>query len=135
VSLPVTTRTIARGGDGSGSLRLPCDSGDPATRGLGDWALLAITAAVTLPILWMGYGTDIDVGDVLESAEMIRRFDYAPSRNPGVPVFETIVAVLDPIGGHLAINLATAAAAGLAVVGLARMVRAWDHPNGDLVVL
>ena len=50
-------------------------------------------------------------------------------------MFETIVAVLDPIGGHLAINLATAAAAGLAVVGLARLVRAWDHPNGDLVGL
>jgi hypothetical protein len=137
VSLPVTTHASARRGDGSRSLPLPQPgyTGDPATRGPGDWALLAITAAVTLPILWMGYGTDIDVGDVLESAELIRRFDYAPSRNPGVPVFETIVAVLDPIGGHLAINLATAAAAGLAVVGLARLVRAWDHPNGDLVGL
>ena len=131
------TNDIAPGGDRPGSLsvRSPGDPGRPATRGLSDWTLLAITAAVTLPILWMGYGTDIDVGDVLESAELIRRFDYAPSRNPGVPVFETIVAVLDPIGGHLAINLATAAAAGLAVVGLARLVRAWDHPNGDLVGL
>lgn len=137
MSLPVTTHASARGGDGSGSLplRQPGYTGEPATRGLGDGALLAITAAVTLPILWMGYGTDIDVGDVLDSAELIRRFDYVPSRNPGVPVFETIVAVLDPIGGHLAINLATAAAAGLAVVGLARLVRAWQHPNGDLVGL
>jgi hypothetical protein len=137
VSLPVTTHASACGGDGSGSLplRQPGYTGEPATRGLGDGALLAITAAVTLPILWMGYGTDIDVGDVLDSAELIRRFDYVPSRNPGVPVFETIVAVLDPIGGHLAINLATAAAAGLAVVGLARLVRAWQHPNGDLVGL
>jgi hypothetical protein len=137
VSLPVPTHDIALDGGGSGSLPLPqpSDPSGPATRGLSDWTLLAITAAVTLPILWMGYGTDIDVGDVLESAELIRRFDYAPSRNPGVPVFETIVAVLDPLGGHLAINLATAAAAGIAVVGLARLVRAWEHPNGDLVGL
>ena len=106
-----------------------------ATRGLSDWTLLAITAVVTLPILWMGYGTDIDIGDVLDAGERIRQFDYAPSRNPGVPVFESIVAVLDPIGGHLAVNLATAAAAGVAVVGLARLVRAWNHPNGDLVGL
>jgi hypothetical protein len=137
VSPPVPTHDIALGGEGSGSrpVREQGGLGGPATSGLSDWTLLAITAAVTLPILWMGYGTDIDVGDVLESAELIRRFDYAPSRNPGVPVFETIVAVLDPIGGHLAINLATAAAAGLAVVGLSRLVRAWDHPNGDLVGL
>jgi len=105
----------------------------PDPRRLSDWSLLGITAAVTLPILWMGYGTDIDIGDVLESGARIRQLDYAPSRNPGVPVFESIVAVLDPIGGHLAINLATAAAAGLAVVGLARLVRAWNRPNGDLV--
>ena len=135
VSPPVPTPAIAVGDEGSGSLsvRQPGDGERQAAAGLGDWALLAITAAVTLPILWMGYGTDIDVGDVLESAELIRRFDYAPSRNPGVPVFESIVAVLDPIAGHLAINLATATAAGLAVVGLARLVRAWNHPNGDLV--
>lgn len=104
-------------------------------RGLSDRALLAITAAVTLPVLWMGYGTDLDIGDVLATGDLIRRFDYAPSRNPGVPVFETIVALLDPVGGHLAINLATAVAAGLTVVGVARLVRAWDHPNGDLVGL
>jgi uncharacterized membrane protein len=52
-----------------------------------------------------------------------------------VPVFETIAALLDPIGGHVALNLATAVAAGLCVVGIARLVRAWNHPNGDLVGL
>ena len=39
-------------------------------------------------------------------------FDYVPSRNPGVPVVEAIVAVLDPVGGHVLVNLATAARAG-----------------------
>jgi hypothetical protein len=104
-------------------------------RELGDRALLLITAAVTLPILWMGYGTDIDVTDVLASAETIRQGDYLPSRPPGVPVFEALTAALDPIGGHLLLNLATAAAGAATVLGIARVVRAWGHANGDLIAL
>ena len=106
-----------------------------APDGLSERALLAITAAVTLPIFWLGYGTDIDVEDVLLAGERIRNGDYAPSRNPGVPVVETIVGLLDPVGGHILINLATAAALALTVIGIARLVRAWDHDNGDLVAV
>jgi hypothetical protein len=102
---------------------------------LGDGWLVAITAAVTLPILWLGYGTDVDIGFVLEAGARIRDLDYAPSRNPGVPVVEGIVAVLDPIGGHVLVNLATAAALAATVLALARLVTAWGHENGDLVAL
>jgi hypothetical protein len=107
----------------------------PPRGGLSDRALVGITALVTLPLLWMGYGTDIDVTDVLATAAGIRDGDYRPSRNPGVPVFEAIAAVLDPVGGHLLLNLATAAAGAATVVGIARLVRAWGHANGDLVAL
>ena len=103
--------------------------------GLSERALVAITAVVTLPILWLGYGTDLDIGDVLAAGARIRDLDYAPSRNPGVPVVEAIVAVLDPIGGHVLINLATAAALAATVVGTSRLVGAWGHANGDLVAL
>lgn len=103
--------------------------------GLGDRALVAITALVTLPILWMGYGTDLDIGDVLAAGDRIRDLDYAPSRNPGVPVVETAVGLLDPVGGHVLVNLATAAALAATVVGIAHLVRAWGHDNGDLVAL
>ncbi len=106
-----------------------------APRELSDRTLLLVAAAVTLPILWMGYGTDIDVADVLASGESIRRADYFPSRPPGVPVFEAITAALDPVGGHLLLNLATAAAGAATVVGIARLVRAWGHANGDLLAL
>lgn len=103
--------------------------------GLGDRGLVLITAIVTLPILWLGYGTDLDIGDVLAAGEHIRDLDYAPSRNPGVPVVEAMVAVLDPVGGHVLVNLATALALLATVLGLARLVGAWGHDNGDLVAL
>jgi hypothetical protein len=110
-------------------------TGEAGRTGLGDGALLAITALVTLPILWLGYGTDLDVGAVRAVGDLILDGDYRPSRNPGVPVFETIVGLLDAVGGHIAVNLASAAAAGAAVVGIAHLVRAWGRPNGDLVAL
>jgi len=103
-------------------------------RELPDWALAAITALVTLPVLWMGYGTDLDVGALKVTGALIRDFDYQPSRTPGVPVFEAIVAVLDPLG-HVAINLATALTTALAVIGIARLVRQFGRPNGDLIAL
>jgi hypothetical protein len=106
-----------------------------ARREMSDRTLVAITAAVTLPLVWMGYGTDIDVFDVLVAGDSIRAGDYLPSRPPGVPVFEAVVALLDPVGGHVAINLATAAAGAATVVGIARLVRAWGHANGDLIAL
>ncbi|HLM30006.1 MAG TPA: hypothetical protein VK360_08795 [Acidimicrobiales bacterium] len=106
----------------------------PPDRRLGDWALLAITAALTLPVLWLGYGTDLDIGDVRRTGTLIRNRDYFPSRNPGVPVFETLVAAFDPLG-HLALNLLAALAAAAAVVGVARLVTEWGRANGDLVAL
>ena len=112
------------------------DDPSPVTsRGLSDRTLVLVTMAVTLPVLWMGYGTDIDVYDVLASGDSIRAGDYMPSRPPGVPVFEATVALLDPVGGHLLVNLATAAAGAAAIVGIARLVRTWGHANGDLVAL
>ena len=108
---------------------------DAGPAGWRDRTLVLVTAVVTLPLVWLGYGTDLDIGDVLETAALIRHGDYEPSRNPGVPVVEAIVAVLDPLGGHVLVNLATAGALAATVVGIARLVRAWGHRNGDLVAL
>ncbi|HEY3144655.1 MAG TPA: glycosyltransferase family 87 protein [Acidimicrobiales bacterium] len=100
-----------------------------------DRTLALVVMVVSLPILWMGYGTDIDVFHVLDTADGIWHGDYHPSRTPGVPVFEAVAAVTDPIGGHLLLNLATAVAAAFCVVGIARLVRTWGHDNGDLLAL
>ena len=113
---------------------LSAPTGDPTPR-FGERTLVLVTALATLPILWLGYGTDLDIAAVLRAGEQIRDGGYEPSRSPGVPVFEAIVAVLDPIGGHLAINLATALALVAAVVGCARLVGAYGHANGELVAL
>jgi hypothetical protein len=130
-----TDRPDARRSDAPAVRSAPPGAPPDGHRGLSDRALLLVTAAVTLPILWLGYGTDIDVTDVLASGESIRRGDYYPSRPPGVPVFEAITAALDPVGGHLLLNLATAAAGAATVIGIARLVRVWGHANGDLIAL
>lgn len=104
-------------------------------RPLSDRALVVVVAVVCLPIFWMGWGTDIDVPNVLRATDTIRNGDYEPSRPPGVPVVEGLVAVLEPVGGHILVNLATVAAAAALVVGIARLVRQWGHRHGDLVAL
>jgi GPI-GlcNAc transferase complex PIG-U subunit len=104
-------------------------------RPLSDRALVLVVAVVSLPLVWMGWGTDIDVPNVLRVTEVIRSGDYQPSRPPGVPVVELLVAVLEPVGGYVLVNLATAVAAAALVVGIARLVREWGHDNGDLVAL
>jgi len=109
-------------------------TGGRASR-LGERTVVLVAMASTLPIFWLGYGTDLDVAAVLRAGERIREGGYEPSRTPGVPVFEAVVAILDPVGGHLAVNLATVAAFLAAVVGSARLVRALGRPNGDLVAL
>jgi hypothetical protein len=130
-----TEPPAAGGPDRPAAPSLPPHGARQGTRRFGDGVLALVTGAVTLPILWMGYGTDLDIEAVLATAGRIRDLDYLPSRNPGVPVVETIVALLDPVGGHLLVNLATAGALAATVVGIARLVQAWGHDNGDLVAL
>jgi hypothetical protein len=130
-----TTATGTGSGSGSGSSVGDAPPDDRLRLTRSDGRLALIVAAVGLPLLWMGYGVDIDVANVLNTTELIHDGDYMPSRTPGVPVFEAVAAVLDPVGGHLLLNLATLAAAVATIVGLAQLVRAWGHDNGDLLAL
>ena len=89
-----------------------------AARRRGDlplrWLLVG-TAIAYLPFTFLGYGTDIDVDDVLRSGRLALDGDYEPARAAGAAPFELAVGVLDRIGGALLVNLAGVAFALLAL--------------------
>lgn len=85
-------------------------------------ALLAVVVAT--PLVISGPGNDLDVANVMRSGRAIAQdFSYLPSRAPGSPVHETIVGVLDRIGGTVLTNLASLAAAIVLLVALDRLLR------------
>lgn len=95
---------------------------DAAAPWLVAGALLALV--VGAPLVVSGPGNDLDVANVFRSGRSIARdFSYLPSRAPGSPVHETLVGVLDLIGGPLLTNLASVAAAVTLVVALDRLLR------------
>lgn len=77
-----------------------------------------------LPFTLLGYGTDIDVANVLRSGRsVLRDGTYDVSRRPGAFVHEVGTALLDAIGGSVAVNLAGVAFAALALWSLHELVR------------
>ena len=78
---------------------------------------MALGCAVAyLPFTLLGYGTDIDVANVLRAGRSwLEDGDYELSRGPGAPVHELGTAVLDRLGGSVLVNLASVAFAALAV--------------------
>lgn len=86
--------------------------------------LLACAAAVLyLPFVGMGYGTDIDITNILRSGESIFDGGYRYSRPPGSFPHELLTGVLDRIGGAVAVNVASVGMAVAVLVLLARIVR------------
>jgi hypothetical protein len=69
------------------------------------WVLLGLLAAY-LPLVFLGYGTDIDAANVLRAGRSILHGDYEISRGPGAVPHEAATAVLDRIGGPILVNLA-----------------------------
>lgn len=83
-----------------------------------------LAAVVGGPLVISGPGNDLDVGNVFRSGRAIaRHLTYLPSRAPGSPVHETLVGVLDLLGGPLLTNLASVVAAITLVVALDRLLR------------
>ncbi len=96
------------------------------TEGTTPWLVAAALVAlvVGVPLVVSGPGNDLDVANVFRSGRAIaRHLTYLPSRAPGSPVHETIVGVLDLVGGPLLTNLASVAAAVAVVVALDRLLR------------
>ena len=89
------------------------------------WAIAgAVVAAALVPLLFFGPGNDLDVGNIFKSGRSIaRHFHYQPSRAPGAPVHETIVGVLDRLGGPVLTNLASLLAAVVLAIALFTLLR------------
>lgn len=89
------------------------------------WALAgALLTAALVPLLFFGPGNDLDVGNIFKSGRSIaRHFHYKASRAPGAPVHETIVGVLDRLGGPLLTNLASLFMAVVLAVALFTLLR------------
>ena len=76
-----------------------------------------------LPMVFLGPGTDLDVGGVWRSGQAILDGDYVVSRLPGAPVFEAVVGVLHAVGGSALVNLASLAMAALTAWALVTLLR------------
>jgi len=95
-----------------------------------------IFVLVRLPWLWAGYGAETDSYRIALSAlHLWRDGEYLPSRLPGYPVHELLMAPLVLLGGSVATNLATALASLAGVLIFAAIVkRAGARPPGLLVI-
>ena len=86
------------------------------------WALLGCLVAY-VPCAFLGYGTDIDVANVLRAGRSwLDDGHYQLSRGPGAAIQELATAVLDRIGGALLVNLIGVAFALLALWSLRQLL-------------
>lgn len=94
---------------------------DHPTRRLG--LIVAAVCVVAVPLIVSGPGNDLDVANTFRSGRSIARHGaYLPSRAPGAPVHESIVGVLDLVGGPMLTNLASLVAAVALLIGLDRLL-------------
>jgi len=78
--------------------------------------VVGLCVLVYLPFVLLGYGTDLDVANVLRAGRSwVEDGTYQMSRGPGSAVYELSVGVLDHVGGSVLVNLASVAFAALAL--------------------
>ncbi|MGV3759251.1 MAG: hypothetical protein ACO1PW_06860 [Actinomycetota bacterium] len=95
----------------------------PDGRDAGRW-VVAGCALAYLPFALLGYGTDIDVADVLRSGgRLLDAEEYAVSRPPGAFVHELGSALLDRLGGSVLVNLGSIVAATAALWAVHELTR------------
>jgi hypothetical protein len=86
------------------------------------WVLLG-TLIAYLPLTLLGYGTDVDVANVLRAGHSALDGDYEISRGPGAAPHEVATAALDSIGGPFLVNLAAVGFALLALWSVHRLLQ------------
>jgi len=102
------------------------------------WAVVGGCALAYLPFTLLGYGTDIDVANVLRAGRAwLDDGDYQLSRGPGAAVHELATAALDRVGGSVLVNVASVAFAALALWAVHQLVHrdGGRGPTGAVLVL
>jgi hypothetical protein len=85
---------------------------------------VALCVLAYLPFVLLGYGTDLDVPNVLRAGRSwVEDGQYQMSRGPGSSVYELGVGVLDGIGGSVLVNLASVGFSALALWSVFVLVR------------
>lgn len=98
--------------------------------------LALYSAVLYLPVVGLGYGTDIDITNIRRSGASIFRGEYRYSRPPGAFAHELVTGVLDRLGGALLVNLGSVVAAVVALAALGRVVERRHSPRaGRIAVL
>jgi hypothetical protein len=101
--------------------------------------LAAVFLVTRAPLIGHGYGTDPDAWrNAVAAFHMRLAGHYIPSRVPGFPVYETLLALLIP-GGWMATNVAAALAQLAALIAFARVlelrgVARWGWPVAALAL-
>ncbi len=86
--------------------------------------MVVACALAYLPFTLLGYGTDIDVANVLRAGRTwVEDGTYDVSRRPGAIVHELGTGLLDRLGGSVAVNLAGVAFAALALWSVQALTR------------
>ena len=110
------------GGSDRGSVPVLDDEPDRRWPALTSTRLAVLSGLLYLPFTTLGYGTDVDITNVLRSGESLLAGRYRYSRPPGALPYEGLVGVLDRIGGPTAVSLASAVMAVVLLVLLGRLV-------------
>jgi len=97
--------------------------------------VLYLVLVPLVPLVFLGYGTDVDTWNVRSSASSIRAGHYVISRPPGALVHEAATAVLDPVAGSVATNLASLAAAAAILYLLPSVLRRAGAKHAELATL
>jgi hypothetical protein len=104
------------------------------TEPYSDRVVLAVAAAVYLPLVFMGFGADGDSYSVVNTARrLLHGGGYVMSRAPGFPTHELATAALLPFGGSIATNLGSMALSLVGLWCLLRICATLDVPHRDLV--
>jgi hypothetical protein len=100
----------------------------PSRRRLLVLATAALAVAMILPRLGVDYGADGDARrSVAAALRLATTGEYRPSRLPGNPLFEIVLAAIVPWGGPVASNLFSAVSYALCVAAFYRLARGGRH--------